>query len=102
MMNHIEMEYKLRKVTRLYMNSLSKCGNRSCIQQETTAGRRFGVCHQCQSVKYCCQDYLIQHWAKHKLWCDPIANENVENIRAGVANPIDGLERPQVDYEEVN
>ena len=101
-MNHIKMEYKLQKVTRLYMNSLSKCGNKACLQQETNGGRRFGVCHQCQSIKYCCQDCLIQHWAKHKLWCDPIANETYDNIQAGTGNPNDGLGQSHVDCEEVN
>ena len=101
-MNCIGMGYKLHKVTRLYMNFLSECGNIACIQHKTTGGRRFEVCHQCQSVKYCCQDCLIQHWAKHKLWCDPIVDDNFENNKGGAANPNDGLEPPQTDYEEVN
>ena len=101
-MIHIEVEYRLRKVNLLYINSLLKCESRTCIQHETTGGRTFGVCHQYHSVKYCCQDYLIQYWAKHKLWCNPIVNEKLEKNEGEVANLNDSLEQPQLNYEEVN
>ena len=96
------MERKNYKVTDLYLASLSPCGNRRCNRHESEEGRSFGTWSQCDSMKYCSQMRLTQHWLSHRRWCMPVNNERIFNNEEQGANPNDGVLLPQLGLDQVD